>query len=136
MVEEHRTFSWRHFQGRYDFWKVLNEVLKEVGMPIVRRCAWTVSVFDPESRYDTRINDMLLALVPFSALGLHVVTVLDFPDPIPQVDKNYILQLLLLLLQFNLFNQTNQSNSWFEEDFGLCLSVNAHPERLRRACSR
>jgi hypothetical protein len=56
---------------------------------------------------------------------------MDFPDPIPhpgQVDKSYNLQLLLLLLQFNLFNQTNQSNNWFEGRlFGLCNNSEHKP---------
>jgi hypothetical protein len=30
---------------------------------------------DLEALYDTVVNDLLLVLVPFSALGLHLVTV-------------------------------------------------------------
>jgi hypothetical protein len=50
-------------------WKILNEVLEELKNAIVGRWAWTVSVLDMESRYDTLINDILLTAIPFSALG-------------------------------------------------------------------
>jgi hypothetical protein len=94
-------------------WKVLNEVLEEIGMPIVGKFAWTVSVFNLESLYDTLINDMLVAVVPFSALGLHVVTVLELPDPIrhpAEVDRAYLLQMASIFLQYIMFSQANQSH--------------------------
>jgi hypothetical protein len=105
-------------------WKVLNEVLEEIGMPIVGKFAWTVSVFNLESRYDTLINDLLLAVVPFGALGLHVVTVLKLADPIrhpAEVDKAYLAELASMFLQYNMFTQANQSHIWlggFEVRFG------------------
>jgi hypothetical protein len=97
-------------------WKVLNEVLEEIGLPIVGRFAWTGPVLKTESRYDTLINDTLLAGVLFGVLGLHAVTVLSFFDHVPHpvhVDKKYMSQLLLLLLQYNMFNVANGSNVWF-----------------------
>ena len=96
-------------------WKVLNEVLEEIGMPIVGKFAWTVSVFNLESRYDTLVNDLLLAVVPFGALGLHVVTVLKLADPIrhpAEVDKAYLAELASVFLQYNMFLQANQSHIW------------------------
>ena len=96
-------------------WKVLNEVLEEIGMPIVGKFAWTVSVFNLESRYDTLVNDLLLAVVPFGALGLHVVTVLKLADPIrhaAEVDKAYLAELAGVFLQYNMFLQANQSHIW------------------------
>lgn len=96
-------------------WKVLNEVLEEIGMPIVGKFAWTVSVFNLESRYDTLINDLLLAVVPFGALGLHVVTVLKLADPIrhpAEVDNAYLAELASVFLQYNMFTQANQSHIW------------------------
>ena len=71
---------------------------------------------DLEARYDTVVNDLLLVLVPFSALGLHLVTVLNFPDPIPRpasMDEKFLLRLLCVFLQFNMFNQANDTSSWF-----------------------
>jgi hypothetical protein len=99
-------------------WKLLNEVLEELGNAIVGRWAWTVSVLDMESRYDTLINDILLTAVPFSALGLHFVTVLQLPDPIPHnatIDKTYVLQFLRIFAQYIMFLQANQSNIWFAD---------------------
>jgi hypothetical protein len=96
-------------------WKVLNEVLEEIGMPMVGKFAWTVSVFNLESRYDTLINDLLLAVVPFGALGLHVATVLKLADPIrhpAEVDKAYLAALASMFLQYNMFTQANQSHIW------------------------
>lgn len=96
-------------------WKVLNEVLEEIGMPLVGKFAWTVSVFNMESKYDTLINDLLLAVVPFCALGLHVVSVLKLKDPIQnptKFDKVYLLQFTSIFLQYNMFNVANQSNNW------------------------
>jgi hypothetical protein len=97
-------------------WKLLNEVLEELGNAIVGRWAWTVSVLDMESRYDTLINDILLTAVPFSALGLHLVTVLELPNPIPHnatIDKTYLLRFLRIFAQYTMFLQANQSNIWF-----------------------
>jgi hypothetical protein len=99
-------------------WKIINEVIEELGNAIVGRWAWTVSVLNMESLYDTLINDTLLAFLPFSFLGLHVVTVLDLPDPIPHpatIDKAYMLQFSRIFAQYNMFNQANQSNSWFAD---------------------
>jgi hypothetical protein len=100
-------------------WKLLNEVLEELGNAIVGRWAWTVSVLDMESRYDTLINDILLTAVPFSALGLHLVTVLELPDPIQHpatIDKAYLLHFLRVFAQYNMFLQANQSNIWFGDN--------------------
>ena len=97
-------------------WKVLNEVLEEIGMPLVGKFAWTVSVFNMESRYDTLINDLVLAVVPFSALGLHVVSVLKLADPIQnsaKIDKVYLLQMASIFLQYVMFTQANQRHIWF-----------------------
>ena len=97
-------------------WKLLNEVVEELGNTIVGRWAWTVSVLDIESRYDTLINDILLTAVPFIALGLHLVTVLELPDPIQHpatIDKAYLLHFLRIFAQYTMFNQANQSNVWF-----------------------
>jgi hypothetical protein len=83
-------------------WKAVNEVLEELGLPLVGRWDWTESLFILESRYDTLINDMLLVLVPFAAIGLHLATVLELPDPLPhcaKIDYVYVLQLRLILLQ-------------------------------------
>jgi hypothetical protein len=91
-------------------WKMLNEVLEEIGMPIVGKFAWTVSVFNLESLYDTLINYLLLAVVPFIILGLHVVTVLELPDPIrhpAEIDKAYLLQMASSFLQYIMFSQAN-----------------------------
>ena len=99
-------------------WKILNEVAEELGNAIVGKWAWTVSVLDMESRYDTLINDILLTAIPFSALALHLVTVLELPDPIPHpatIDKAYLLQFVRIFAQYNMFNQANQSNIWFAD---------------------
>jgi hypothetical protein len=96
--------------------KVVNEVLEELGMPLVRRFAWTVSVLNLEPRYDTLINDLALAVVPFSALALHLATVIEITDPIPhspKINYVYVLQLLRVFLQFQLFVQGNQSHICF-----------------------
>jgi hypothetical protein len=97
-------------------WKIINEVLEELGNAIVGRWAWTVSVQNVESRYDTLINDMLLAYVPFSVLGMHVVSVLDLPDPIPhpaRINTAYLLRFVQIFAQYNMFNQANQTNNAF-----------------------
>jgi hypothetical protein len=94
-------------------WKIINEVIEELGNGIAGRWAWTVSVQNVESRYDTLINDMLLAYVPFSVLAMHVLKVLDLPDPIPHptsIDKAYLLQFLRVFAQYIMFNQANQTN--------------------------
>jgi hypothetical protein len=94
-------------------WKIINEVLEELGNATVGNWAWTVSVQNVESRYDTLINDLLLAYVPYSALAMHIVKVLDLDDPIPHsatIDKQYLHQFLRIFAQYIMFNQANQSN--------------------------
>ena len=97
-------------------YKVTNEVLEELGLVLDRRWAWAKSVLDLEARYDTLVNDLLLALVPFSALGLHLVTVLGLPDPLPHpasMHKTFLLPLLCIFLQFYMFNQANDTSGVF-----------------------
>jgi hypothetical protein len=93
-------------------WKVINEVIEELGIALVGLWAWTVSVQNVESRYDTLINDLLLAYLPFSALGLHIVMVLNLNDPIPHspsIDKQYLHQFLRIFAQYIMFTQANQA---------------------------
>jgi hypothetical protein len=114
-------------------YKVLNEVLEEIGMPIVGKFAWTVSVFDLEPRYDTLINDLLLAAVPFAALGLHVVTVLKLPDPIrhpAEIDKAYLSQMASVFLQYCMFIQANQSHMWLGPQAWSFGGVACHAGKL------
>ena len=104
-------------------YKVTNEVLEELGLVLDRRWAWTKSVLDLEARYDTLVNDLLLALVPFSALGLHLVTVLGLPDPLPHpasMDPKFLLPLLCIFLQFYMLNQANDTAGAFapSKEFG------------------
>ena len=116
-------------------WKVVNEVLEELGNGIVGQWAWTVSVQNVESRYDTLINDLLLAYLPFSALALHIVIVLNLQDPIPlpaSITKQYLHQFVLIFAQYIMFNQANQTHNilgdttWslfgYELDLGHVLS--------------
>jgi hypothetical protein len=100
-------------------WKVLNEVLEELGMGIVARFAWTGPVMNVEARYDTLVNDLLLALIPFGGLGWHLVTVLNLSDPLPLrvwkpcLDLHFILQFVCVFLQYEMFNQANQTQDLF-----------------------
>jgi hypothetical protein len=59
---------------------------------------------------------MLLAYVPFSVLAMHVVSVLDLPDPIPHpttIDTGYLLRFVRIFAQYVMFTQANQTNETF-----------------------
>lgn len=95
-------------------WKIINEVLEELGNATVGQWAWTVSVQNVESRYDTLINDLLLAYLPFSALAFHILKVLNLDDPIPHcasITKQYLHQFLRVFAQYIMFNQANQTHN-------------------------
>jgi hypothetical protein len=96
-------------------YKVINEIMEELGMPVVNKFAWTVSVLNNEPKYDTLINDLVLAFVPFSALAMHMTTVLELSDPVPKCAEmlTYTLQLVRIYLQFQMFLQANQTHIWF-----------------------
>jgi len=88
--------------------------MEELGNGIVGQWAWTVSVQNVESRYDTLINDLLLAYLPFSALAFHILIVLNIQDPIPlpaSITKQYLHQFVLIFLQYNMFDRANQTHN-------------------------
>jgi len=65
---------------------------------------------DMESRYDSLVNDTLLAAVPFTALCCHLLYVIEMPDPLHN-RLNYDLQscmtLLVVFAQYYVLNEAN-----------------------------
>jgi len=64
-------------------YKVANECLEELAMPVLGKWAATVAIQDVEPRYDSFVNDLVLAAIPFMGLGCHLLYVVDMPDPFP-----------------------------------------------------
>jgi len=64
-------------------YKVANECLEELAMPAFGKWAATVAIQDMEPRYDSFVNDIVLAVIPFMGLGCHLLYVIDMPDPFP-----------------------------------------------------
>ena len=65
-------------------YKIVNECVEELVMPLFSRWANINPIQDVEPRYDTLINDLVLAVVPFLGLGCHVVYVVGLLDPFPE----------------------------------------------------
>jgi len=84
-------------------YKFLNEIVEELSLPIFGQWALTSPFADTESRYDSLINDCLLAAVPFTALGCHFVYSLGLPDPfqtVLQYDTQTVKTLSVSFFQF------------------------------------
>jgi len=91
-------------------YKVLNEVLEELVMPIRGRWAFDDHIQDMETRYDSLINDLCLAVVPFVILCCHFVYVIDLEDPFPDTlsyDMKSARRVVLAFTQYFVLNTYN-----------------------------
>jgi len=61
-------------------YKVLNEVLEELAMPVNGKWAGTGVPMDLETRYDSLVNDLILSGLVFIILACHAVYVLGLPS--------------------------------------------------------
>lgn len=63
-------------------WKLFNEAMEELCLGIFGAFAWYHGIpFDVEPRYDSIILDSMLAPAAFCCIGLHLIYILDVPDP-------------------------------------------------------
>jgi len=91
-------------------YKFLNEILEELDMPINGVWARKDPIMNMESRYDSLVNDTLLAAVPFTALCCHLLYVIDMPDPLDNrlnYDRRSCKTLLLVFAQYYVLNEAN-----------------------------
>ena len=97
-------------------YKLFNEVLEELAMPVFGKWAGTDPLPDMEPRYDTIINDMLLAGIPFLCLGCHLVYVIDMDDPFPghlSYDLTSAVQVTLAFSKYYILNNYNGVSNKF-----------------------
>ena len=91
-------------------YKFLNEMLEELDMPVNGVWGRSDPIMDMESRYDSLVNDTLLAAVPFAALCCHFLYVIDMPDPLDNrlnYDVQSCMALLLVFAQYYVLNEAN-----------------------------
>ena len=84
-------------------YKFLNETLEELDMPVNGVWGRTEPIMNMESRYDSLLNDTLLAAVPFAALCCHLLYVIDMPDSLDNrlnYDLRSCMSLLLVFAQY------------------------------------
>ena len=75
--------------------------------------ALTEPVFDIEPRYDSLLQDIALAVVPFGILAHHLLYVAEIPDVLP-LRLHYDMQSFrVVLLRFLEFYAVIQSNNLF-----------------------
>jgi len=107
-------------------YKFLNEILEELAVGVTGRWALVDSFANIEPRYDSLINDCLLAALPFCALGCHMVFALALPDPLEgpplQYDSASAYRLCVTFSQYYLLNNVNNFFRKFAHE-----SVELHP---------
>lgn len=97
-------------------YKLLNEVLEELAMPLYSKWAGSSPVPDLEPRHDTILNDMVLAGGPFLCLGCHLVYVLGIEDPYSgglSHDLASTKKVLLALSRYYIINNYNGVSNKF-----------------------
>jgi hypothetical protein len=104
-------------------WKISNEILEELAIPILGLWAGVESPLDTESRYDSIIKDVLFAVLPFGLLCYHFIfatqqtsTISRLQIPLLRDVLNghaHVLVYLQLLHLFLLFYFVNTSNNLF-----------------------
>ena len=81
-------------------YKIVNECGEELVMPLFSRWANVNPIQDVEPRYDTLVNDLVLAVVPFLGLGCHLVYVIGLLDPFPEKLSYNLQSVKLVCLSF------------------------------------
>jgi len=104
-------------------YKVLNEVLEELVMPIRGRWAFDDHIQDMETRYDSLINDLCLAVVPFVFLCCHFVYVIDLEDPFPDTLSYDIKSARRVVLAFTQYFVLNTYNGVWNKFGGHIVEV-------------
>ena len=104
-------------------YKVLNEVLEELMMPIRGRWAYADHIEDMETRYDSLLNDLCLAVVPFVLLGCHFVYVIDLQDPFPDILTCEIKSAKRVVLAFSQYYLVNTYNGIWNKFDGHVIEV-------------
>lgn len=104
-------------------YKFMNEIVEELDMPVNGVWGRGDPIMDMEPRYDSLVNDTLLAAVPFTVLCCHLLYVIDMPDPLAG-GLNYDLPsckaLALLFAQYYVLNEANGVWTRFgAHDFGV-----------------
>ncbi len=106
-------------------YKLLNEVLEEASMPLFGKFALTDPVFDMEPRYDSLLQDIALAVLPFGILAHHFLYVAEIPDVLPGRLRYDMKSLRIVLLRLLEFYAVIQSNNLFNI-FGAIDGLHFH----------
>lgn len=106
-------------------YKLLNEVLEEASLTMFGKFALTEPVFDIEPRYDSLLQDIALAVVPFGILAHHLLYVAEIPDVLPLRLHYDVQSFRVVLLRFLEFYAVIQSNNLFNI-FGTISGLHFH----------
>lgn len=105
-------------------YKLLNEVAEEASMPLFGTFAQSSPIWDVEPRYDSLLQDVALAVIPFGILGYHYLYVAGVPDVLPAKlghDTRSVQTVLLRLLEFYAMIQSNNLADAFGQVQGLSV---------------
>jgi len=94
-------------------YKIFNEIVEELATGVFGVWATFNQVQDLEPRYDTIVNDLTLAGIPFTALGCHIVYVIGLADPFGEtLSYNLRSTKTVCLLFFYYFVQNSINGFW------------------------
>lgn len=91
-------------------YKFANEILEELAMGVWGLWAGIEPAMQLEPRYDSLVNDNILAAIPFICLACHFVYVVDLEDPFtrkPAHDMHSYKQVFTALLQYYVLNSAH-----------------------------